>query len=349
MSPYDPRIAAALAWMSRNVSGASEALSCELITGGRSNLTYRVTGRSGRSWVLRRPPTGALLPRAHDMLREYRILRALSQHTTVPVPEPVALCDDESVLGAPFYVMADVPGKVLREPADAIALDQEVRTTAALRAVDVLAALHAVDVNRAGLADLGPPDGYVVRQLRRWLAQVEHSGDAEAITLLGPQQNSLMATAPAGTRVALVHGDYRFDNLVVDPDEGTLRAVLDWEIATLGDPLADLGSLLVCWDEPDDERPALGVTGPTAAPGFPSRRDVASWYAQASALDLDALDFYVAFGYWKLACVLHGVAHRYQSGAGGGAEALPIDMSDHLRWLVRRSVAHLGRYQARVR
>src|SRR5690606_14136173 len=152
------------------------------------NLTYRVTGRSGRRWVLRRPPTGPLLPRAHDMRREYRILRALSQDTAVPVPEPVALCDDESVLGVPFYVMADVPGVVLREPADALALSEEVRAAAAFRAVEVLAALHAVNIDRTRLADLGPREGYVGRQLRRWLSQVEQSGDAEVITLLGQQQ-----------------------------------------------------------------------------------------------------------------------------------------------------------------
>jgi aminoglycoside phosphotransferase (APT) family kinase protein len=337
--------------MSRHVAGASEPLSCELIAGGRSNLTYRVTNGSGRGWVVRRPPTGPLLARAHDMRREYRILRALWQHTPVPVPEPVALCDDESVLGVPFYVMADVPGAVLREPGDAVALDEDVRAAAAFHAVDVLAALHSVDIDRAGLADLGPSGGYVGRQLRRWLSQVEQSGDMEAITLLGRQQEALLTAAPVSAKVTLVHGDYRFDNLVVDSHEGTVRAVLDWEIATLGDPLADLGSFLVYWDEPDDERPALGITGPTAARGFPSRHDVAARYAEALALDLDALDFYVAFGYWKLACILHGVAHRYRSGAGGGAraDALPVDMSEHTRWLAHRSADHLSRYRARAR
>jgi aminoglycoside phosphotransferase (APT) family kinase protein len=285
------------------------------------------------------------------MRREHRIISALSRHTAVPVPEPVALCGDESVLGVPFYVMADVPGIVLREPADAVALDESGRTAAAFRAVDVLAALHAVDIDRAGLADLGPHDGYVARQLRRWLSQVEQTGDVEAIGLLDEQRASLLAAMPSSGKVSLVHGDYRFDNLVVDPDRGTVRAVLDWEIATLDDPLADLGSFLVHWDEPEDERPALGVTGPTAAPGFPTRRDVAGRYAERLALDLHALDFYLAFGYWKLACILHGAAHRYRSGAGGGAaaESLPGDMAGHVRWLTRRSADHLGRYRAKLR
>lgn len=350
MSAHDPRVAAAIAWMAGHVAGAGEDMTAELIAGGRSNLTFRVTEPSGRTWVLRRPPTGPLLPRAHDMRREYHITSALWQHTAVPVPEPIALCEDESVLGVPFYVMGDVAGTVVRDPADAAALGEEVRAAAALRAVEVLAALHAVDIAAAGLADLGPHDGYVRRQLRRWLSQVEQSGDTEAITVLGEQQRALLAatpSAPAG--IALVHGDYRLDNLVVDPDDGTVRAVLDWEIATIGDPLADLASLLVYWDEPHDKRAALGVPGPTIVPGFPSRNDLASRYAETSGLDPDALDFYVAFAYWRLACVLHGVAHRYRSGGGGGAAGTPIDISDHVRWLVRRSDEHLGRHEARIR
>ncbi|MHB1710311.1 MAG: phosphotransferase family protein [Acidimicrobiales bacterium] len=342
MNAIDPRVAPALVWVAQHVPGASVKDYCELIAGGRSNLTYRLTAADGRTWVLRRPPTGPLLPRAHDMSREYRILDALFRYTDVPVPEPIAFCDDETLLGVPFYVMADAAGTVLRHPDDAEALGPGVRSAVAGRAIEILAALHAVDVVAAGLADLGPHNGYVDRQLRRWLGQVEQSGDESAISFLGTQQRALSAAAPVAALTALVHGDYRLDNLVVDPARGSVRAVLDWEISTIGNPLADLGSLLVYWDEPGDERPALGVPGPTGIGGFPSREQLAERYMMASGTPVDTLNFYVAFGYWKLACVLHGVAHRYRSGDGGGGEAPPADADEHIRWLVSRSAGHLN-------
>ncbi|MDM3927493.1 phosphotransferase family protein [Mycobacterium intracellulare] len=351
MNAPDPRITPALVWMTEQVSGASEPLSYQLITGGRSNLTYRVTGSCGRSWILRRQPTGPLAARAHDLRREYRILSALSQHTALPVPEPIALCEDESILGVTFYVMADVPGTVLRDPTDTAELAETTRSAAARHAVEALAALHSVDLDRAGLADLGPRDGYVARQLRRWLSQVEQTCDVDAFHRLGEQQAALADALPRTTETSLVHGDYRFDNLVLDPRDGTVRAILDWEIAALGDPLADLGYFLVSWDEPGDERPALGLPGPTSAEGFPSRRDATEWYASARAIDVDVLDFYLAFGYWKLACVLHCVDHRYRTGGGGGAgsDALPLDMAEHVSWLTHRSTTHLTRHKAATR
>lgn len=348
MNSPDPRITPALVWMAEQVSGAAEPLSYQLITGGRSNLTYRVTGSPGRSWILRRQPTGPLAARAHDLRREYRILSALSQHTTLTVPEPIALCEDESVLGVTFYVMADVPGTVLRDPTDTAGLAETTRPAAARHAVEALAALHSVDLDRAGLADLGPRDGYVARQLHRWLSQVEQTCDLDTFHRLGDQQAALADALPRTTETSLVHGDYRFDNLVLDPFDGTVRAILDWEIAALGDPLADLGYFLVSWDEPGDERPALGLPGPTSATGFPSRREAIDWYASARAIDVGVLDFYLAFGYWKLACVLHCVAHRYRTGGGGGAgsDALPPDMAEHVRWLTRRSTTHLTVHKA---
>jgi aminoglycoside phosphotransferase (APT) family kinase protein len=341
-SVSDSRVAPAIDWMRANVAGASGAMRHALIAGGRSNLTYRVTAADGRTWVLRRPPTGTLLPRAHDMRREFRIIQALAERTAIPVPPPVAMCDDTEVLGVPFYVMSDVTGAVLREPADSAALEGEARARAARHAIDVLVDLHAVDVDGAGLGDLGRRDSYVERQLRRWLSQVEQSGDVEIAALLSRQQERLLRAVPPDAGTALVHGDYRFDNLIVDPDEGVVKAVLDWEIATLGDPFADLASFLVYWDEVGDERGALGVLGPTAVAGFPSRAEVATTYAAASGRDLDRLDFYLAFGYWKVACILQGVAHRYRAGDGGGAAAPADDISEHLRWLVCRSVEHLG-------
>lgn len=340
----DPRIAPALAWLPGHARPISRIRSCELITGGRSNLTYRLSDTSGQRWIIRRPPTGPLLPRAHDMHREFRLLTALHTRTSVPVPEPIILCDDVQVIGVPFYVMAEVPGAVLRTPADARALSPGVRNAAADNAIGVLATLHCVDIDAVGLADVGRPGGYVSRQLQRWLRQVEETNDRAVIPAVARQQHALTGATPPDTPSVLVHGDYRFDNLVIEPQRGSVRAVLDWEIATIGDPLADLASMLVCWDQPGDERGALGSVGPTAEQGFPSRSEAAQSYAAVTGFPLGNLNFYLAFGYWKLACVLHGVAHRYKAGDGGGAVEPPPDMN-HLRWLLQQSADYLSLHQ----
>jgi aminoglycoside phosphotransferase (APT) family kinase protein len=302
------------AWFAEHVPGAEPPLSFSLIAGGRSNLTYRVTGAGDGAWVLRRPPLGSVLQSAHDMGREHRAMAALAP-TPVPVPPVVGLCTDESVNGAPFYVMEFVDGVVLRDEAAVAAVPEPIRWSAAESLVDVLADLHAVDPDAVGLGDLGRKEGYVERLLRRWRGQWEKSKTRE-LPLVDEVAERLARSVPEQGPATVVHGDYRLDNAIVSPDDGALRAVLDWELCTLGDPMADVGLLMVYWTEPNDEVSPL-LWAPTRAPGFPGRKEVAARYAERSGRDLSELDFYVALGLWKIAVILEGVYARYAAGAYG--------------------------------
>ena len=305
------------AWLEAHAPDVAPPLRFSLIAGGRSNFTYTVTDSAGARFVLRRPPLGPLLPSAHDMGREHRIMTALAG-SPVPVPPVVGLCTDETVTGAPFYVMRFVDGLILRDP-DAVApVAEPIRTAAAEALVDILAALHDVDPDTVGLGGLGRRDGYVERTLRRWRGQWEKSKSRE-IPLIEDVADRLAADIPAAGPARIVHGDFRLDNTIVSPDDGSVLAVLDWELCTLGDPLADVGMLVVYWTEPGDEMSALSWA-PTVAPGFPGRKDVIARYAAASGRDLSELDYYVALGYWKIAVILEGVYVRYASGAYGATD-----------------------------
>jgi len=301
-------------WLEAHEPAMRGPLSFERIAGGRSNLTYRVSDADGRCWVLRRPPLGTLLPSAHDMPREHRVMAAL-QATAVPVPPVVGLCLDETLIGAPFYVMHFVEGVVLANAATAALLDEEARRSTAESVVDVLAALHDVEPDAVGLGDLGRRDGYVERLLRRWSKQWEGSRTRD-VPLVDEVAERLRRRIPAAGPARIVHGDYGLHNLLVAPDTGAVRAVLDWEICTLGDPLADFGWLLVLWTEPGDSFFPLPDPA-TFAPGFPGRAELAERYAARSGRDLSGIDFYVALGLWKLAVVLEGVYARHASGAYG--------------------------------
>ncbi|HTZ10613.1 MAG TPA: phosphotransferase family protein [Acidimicrobiales bacterium] len=328
------------AWMEAHVPGATAPMAFTLIAGGRSNLTYRVTDAAGHAYALRRPPLSHVLPTAHDMTREYRVISALGP-TPVPVPRTYALCQDEAVNGRPFYVMEFVEGLILRDAAAARRdLDEAARRWAGESLVDTLAALHAVDVDAVGLGDFAKREGYVERQLRRWDEQFRHSAvdGLDTATAVGAVHERLAAAVPEQRGVSVVHGDYRLDNTVLDTD-GTVRAVLDWEICTLGDPLADLGLLMVYWTDPGDEAALVGVT-PTTVPGFPDRATMRDRYAAASGRDVAALDYYVAFGYWKLACILQGVYARYVGGAAAGDRSSVDDYG--------RSVVRLAELAART-
>ena len=305
-------------WFAGNVAGSTPPLSFELIAGGRSNLTYRVTDAAGRAFALRRPPLSHVLPTAHDMAREFRVITALGP-TPVPVPVTHGLCQDASVNGADFYVMEFVEGHIVRDAGGAQRdLDEPGRRRAGESLADTLAALHAVDVDAVGLGDFAKRDGYVERQLRRWYEQFQrsHVEGLDTSTVVGAVHDRLAASVPVQRGTSIVHGDYRLDNTVLGPD-GSMRAVLDWEICTLGDPLADVGLLMVYWTEPGDEAALLGVT-PTTVAGFPDRAAMKDRYGRASGRDLADLDYYVAFGYWKLACILQGVFARYVGGATAG-------------------------------
>ncbi|MFM8310308.1 MAG: phosphotransferase family protein [Ilumatobacteraceae bacterium] len=301
-------------WLVAHVSGAIAPFTFEAIAGGHSNLTFRVTGSDGARFVLRRPPLGRLLPRAHDMAREHRIIAGL-RGSAVPVPPALGLCDDPAVNDAPFYVMGFVDGHVIRDRAGAEStLTAPPRLHAAESLVDTLAAIHAVDVDAAGLSDLGRHEGYIARQLARWYAQwnEQHTVDLPAVHRV---HDALTARIPTQGPATIVHGDYRLDNTMLR-DDGSVAAVLDWEICTLGDPLADVGLLMVYWTGPGDTTSAW-VGSATTAPGFPDRAALAERYAAVSGRDLAALPFYVSFAYWKLACILEGVYSRYLAGAMG--------------------------------
>jgi aminoglycoside phosphotransferase (APT) family kinase protein len=301
-------------WFAREVDGARPPLEFERISGGRSNLTYGVTDSKGRRWALRRPPLGKRLASAHDMAREHRIIAALAS-TDVPVAPAVALCEDESVNGAPFYVMDFVEGPILRTKAEAEErFGEGDRRAIGERVVDTLVAIHAVDPDEVGVGDLGRKEDYVARQLHRWHGQWEKSKTRE-LELVDDLHERLAARIPEQGRATIVHGDYRLDNMILAAS-GEVAAVVDWEHCTLGDPMADVGMLLVYWSQPGDELMPL-FDPPTTAAGFPLRADVRERYAELSGRDLSEIDYYVALAFWKLAIILEGVFARYAAGQYG--------------------------------
>ena len=288
-----------------------------LIAGGKSNLTYRVDSPAG-SLVLRRPPLGQILPTAHDMKREYTVMNGLGS-TEVPVPRMLHFCDDPEVLGQRFYVMERVEGHIVttRLP-EGYADTPESRRTLSTGLVDVLARLHAVDPVAAGLGDFGRPDGYMARQVSRWSKQWDATR-VEGMDFVDALAADLTAQMPATQRHSVVHGDYRLDNTMLHPTEvGRINAVLDWEMSTLGDPLADLGILLVYWaqdSDPDLRKMGAPVGAVTSLPGFLTRDEVAAHYAAQTGLSVDDLPWYVSFGFFKLAVVCAGIAMRVKFGA----------------------------------
>jgi len=300
-------------WFAENAAGAEPPLSFDRISGGRSNLTFEVSDSASGRWALRRPPLGKRLGSAHDMGREHTVISAL-QETPVPVPPVVGLCEDESVNGAPFYVMEWVEGPILRSAEDADAFDEDSCRAIGERVVDTLVAVHDVDPDGVGLGELGRKQAYVERQLKRWGGQWEKSKTRE-LPDVDEVHERLAARVPEQGPATIVHGDYRLDNMILAPS-GEVAAVVDWELCTLGDPLADVGLLLVYWSEPGDDFMPLFAPA-TIAPGFISRDEVRARYAERSGRDLTEIDFYVALGYWKLAIILEGVYARYAAGQYG--------------------------------
>ncbi|MGK4580008.1 phosphotransferase family protein [Kitasatospora sp. HPMI-4] len=288
-------------------------LRARLFEGGRSNLTYLLEDGSTR-WVLRRPPLGHVLATAHDMAREHRVLSALHP-TRVPVPRPLLLVQDESVIGAPFYLMRYVPGTPHRDAAALTALGPQRVHALGLHLVDTLVDLHAVDPTAVGLADFGRPAGFLERQLRRWGKQLDASRSRE-VAGVDELHEQLAKTLPASPEPALVHGDYRLDNVLVGPDD-RITAVLDWEMSTVGDPLTDLG-LLVMYTELARRYDGI-LPGAALAEGFPGTTRLVDRYATGSGRDVSALGWYVGFASFKLAVVLEGIHYRYTRGGTVGA------------------------------
>jgi aminoglycoside phosphotransferase (APT) family kinase protein len=298
-------------WFAAHVEGATGGpLHASLISGGRSNLTYAI-GDDAHEWVLRRPPLGHVLPTAHDMAREHTVLSALAP-TDVPVPRTLAFCADESVNDAPFYVMEKVDGLILRTPSELAHLSPTDARRCSEALIDVLVAIHAVDYRSVGLGDFGHPDGYIERQVRRWGEQWERSksGELPAIEELARRLRAALPTSPAPT---IVHGDYRLDNTMLAADDpGRIVAVLDWEMATLGDPLSDMGLFLVYWGR--DQSLAGASPSMTPGAGFLTRAEIAARYATASGRDVSQLDFYEMLASYKLAIILAGIHARFLMG-----------------------------------
>ncbi len=317
----------------------AEPLQVERIRGGHSNETFFIS-RGREQWALRRPPRGPLLPTAHDVAREYRVLRGL-ERTSVPIPRPILLCDDTSVIGAPFYLMERVHGVIIRATLPpAFEADTASRSGLGDAVIDTLAELHAVDWQAVGLGDLGKPQGYLERQLRRWTGQLDASRnrplpDLDAVTAW------LHAHLPASPTATIVHGDYRLDNLMFAPaPPAQVVAILDWEMATLGDPLADVGYLLSFWREPGD--PDMGALGDaawkvTAQPGFPTRAQLVERYAARTGRQMDHVAFYVALAIWKLAILLEGSYKRHLAGTTD--DPFFATLGDGIPALARRALA----------
>jgi aminoglycoside phosphotransferase (APT) family kinase protein len=329
------------------------------VAGGRSNLTSIVADRHGRRVVVRRPPLSGVLASAHDVVREGRIMAALAP-TAVPVPEVLGSEQDAAVIGAPFLVMAHVAGTVLRDEAAAAAITASQRRALGFATARTLAAVHAVDVDAVGLGGLARRDGYLARQLARWSGQLERGSD-RPLPMLEEVAGRLGAALPEQDGVALVHGDFRLDNLIVDTASGAVLAVLDWELATLGDPLADLGTLVAYWGVPagaEGRAATVLLPGlPTALAGFPGPGELVTAYADARGVAPDVLAErlrpYLAFAWFRIACILEGVRVRTAAGAyraagaTGGGPAAPDGELQLLHDLVpalgERAVALLGR------
>ncbi|MBG01547.1 MAG: phosphotransferase family protein [Acidimicrobiaceae bacterium] len=297
-------------------------LEFDLVTHGRSNLTYVVTDQNQNKWVLRRPPTGHVLASAHDMGREHRIISAL-QGSKVPVPSIIGMCDDSSVTGAPFFVMSFVQGHIIKDLEDSKAFSQHERRKQSESLVDVLVDLHAVDPDSIGLGDLGKKEDYVGRQLRRWKRQVDEGSDRE-IPLFNDLHSKLEKGKPKQIGSGITHGDYRLDNCMIGHDN-KIAAVLDWELCTLGDVLADLGGMLMWWGKSGNDNSVMNEP-PTLADGYLTIDEVVDRYAELSGRDLSNLPYYIAFQFWRLAAIIEGVRVRFTAGAMGNK-----DIGDELR------------------
>jgi len=324
-SPPGLDLEALAAYLGPRVGGLAGSLRGEVIAGGRSNLTY-IVDDGERRFVVRRPPLAHVLPTAHDMAREYRVLAAL-QGTGIPVPQVIALCEDESVIGARFYVMEWIDGHVVRDSLPVEFPDTvDTRRSMSSALVDTLLQLHRIDPDAIGLGDFGHPDGFLARQVRRWWQQWEASKTRE-LPSIEELRRRLEETLPAPSAPGIVHGDYRLDNVMYAPaDPSRIVAVIDWEMCTIGDPLCDVGLLCVYWADDDSEAAARMLHGRaiTVEAGFYKRADLLRDYAAGTQRDLTSLDWYIALGAYKLAIIAEGITARFLMGmtVGEGFETM---------------------------
>jgi aminoglycoside phosphotransferase (APT) family kinase protein len=297
---------------------ATPPFSIRLIAGGHSNLTFCVTDAAGRRLVLRRPPLGHVLESAHDMAREFRIIAALAA-SDVPVAPALGLCVDKAVNGSPFYVMEFVDGLVLNDAEDAARMAVSHRQRLGLDVIDVLVALHSIDPDAVGLGNLGRKEAYLERQLKRWTKQWEAAKTHE-VPEMDAARALLAERMPQQQGAAIVHGDYRLGNMLTG--DGRIRAVLDWELCTLGDPLADVGFLMNDWIGAGE---FANSTAPTSAGGFPTREALLAHYVAGTGRDLSDIGYYRAFQHWRLAAIGQGVYKRYLVGAMGKDRDFDLD------------------------
>jgi aminoglycoside phosphotransferase (APT) family kinase protein len=291
-----------------------QPLQAELLTGGKSNLTYRITD-GAETWALRRPPLAHVLPTAHDMAREFRVISALLG-SGVPVPASIALCEDAAVLGAPFYLMSFVDGIVLDRPEALAQLTPAAARRCGELLVDTLSRLHDIEPASVGLADFGHPDGFLSRQVARWERQWQASA-TQPRAEIDEIVRRLSAAQPDPPTPAIVHGDYRLTNVMYGRDFASIAAVIDWEMATVGDPFTDLGLLVVY--QTLAAQGALVMPRMSADAGFLTPEELVARYRASSARKLADLGWYVGFGYFKLAVVAEGIHHRYRQGKTVGA------------------------------
>ena len=339
-APQGLDLAAVTRYLDRTTPGLlTGPLTGRLISGGRSNLTYLVTD-GVRTWVVRRPPMGHVLDTAHDMGREYRVMAALGS-SEVPVPEMVALCREPEVIGAPFYVMSYVEGTVYRTGEQLSAVTPSAAVALADGLVDVLARLHAVDAEAVGLGDLGRPSGYLERQVRRWGKQLAASRSRE-LPELAELSRRLGESLPESQRAGLVHGDYKLDNILVSVSEpGRALAVLDWEMATLGDPMMDVVNVVLWWDGVRDTDGAPFAAVPAEVPGFPPSSYLVDRYAAATGARLESLPWYLGLACYKMAAIFEGIYYRDSQGLTVGEG---FEMIGRLPpALARRGHEYLGR------
>jgi aminoglycoside phosphotransferase (APT) family kinase protein len=327
---------AMLHWVAGAVEGLGHVESVHLIAGGRSNLTFLLTGSCGRQCVLRRPPLGEILESAHDMGREWRFLTAL-HGTAIPVATPLAFCDDRALCDRDFYVMEHVDGVVLGDKSDAVTLSPEARHRAGESLADVLSELHQIDAHTTGATLTSrATDGYVGRQVDRWTRQMAGLDFPEKALLL--EAGTLLGTSVPPQRTGIVHGDYRPGNLSFAAT-GEVIGVFDWELATVGDVMVDLGWLVASWQNPGDDDGFLPTTeSPTGVPGFLTRDEIAGRYGARTGHDVSDLDWYVAFSRWRMACIAAGVRHRYAAGVMGDDGFSTRDMGELIRGLGERAL-----------
>jgi aminoglycoside phosphotransferase (APT) family kinase protein len=320
-APPGINYATLLPWFNENVAKV-ESMKATVVGHGRSNITYRIEAEDGRVWVLRRPPLSHVQASAHDMGREFRILSAM-EPTGFPAPKPYALCSDDSVIGAQFYIMEYVDGFIAIDPNElAKRFDEAARRRIGEELVDVLVRLHSFKPDEIGLSDFGKPQGYLERQVRRFAEQLEAIRYRETPEL-DELAKRLAASIPPERHAGIVHGDYRLDNAILN-DEGHVIAVLDWEMCTLGDSLADLGLLRMYWGRPTSAQIAVGSSAVMSLPGFPTWEEAASRYEEKSGVSLANLDFYTVLAHFKLGVILENMYKRFLGGGtvGTGFEVI---------------------------